>query len=204
MDERLLRRPVIVFDVGNVLVRFNGRDIAKGFGLSDTLYRAVFESGLWLWLDTGLMTTGELARQMCDAAHTSARSDYLLIAELLEHFDRVQIPLSGSLLLPELRRAGKRLYYLTNYGTPVFERTMERFPFFSCFDGGVVSSHVHMIKPMPRIYEYLCEKYGFRPQDALFVDDSEENVRTAEKLGFEGWRFEATPVSGQEGWAKNA
>ena len=206
MDERLMRHPVIVFDIGNVLVRFDRQEIARAFGLSDALYRGIFESGLWLWLDTGLMTVGEIAKLMCEAAHTSSRSDYLLTAELLEHFDRVMQPLSGTLLLPELKKAGKRLYYLTNYGTPVIERTMERFPFFSYFDGGVISSHEHLIKPMPRIYQLLCEKYGFRPQDAVFIDDNADNIHAAEQLGFEVWQFFGQPLTdlGQEGRAKNA
>ena len=201
MDERLQRHQVIVFDVGNVIIGFDRREIAEGFGLSEALYRGVFESGLWMWLDTGLMTTGELARLMCEAAHTSRREDFLLLEELLEHFDRIQRPMTGSLLLPELKQAGKRLYYLTNYGTPMIERAMARFPFFQLFDGGVISSHVHMIKPMPRIYEHLCEKYGFRPQDALYIDDNEDNVRAAVQLGFEGWLFEGKPVpdDSQEG-----
>ena len=190
MDERLARHPVIVFDIGDVLVRFEIRQIARDFGLSDALRSGVFDSGLWIWLDTGLVTTGELAKMMCEAAHTSSRADFLRVTDLLEHFDRSLEALPASLMLPELKKAGRRLYYLSNFGTPVIERTMARFPFFSCFDGGVISSHVHMIKPMPRIYEHLCEKYGFRPQDAVFIDDNADNIRTAEKLGFGVWHYE--------------
>lgn len=194
MDERLIHHDVIVFDVGNVLVQFDPVRISEGFGLSDALYRGVFESGLWPWIDTGLMTTGELAEMMCQAAHTDSRDDYLKVSYLLENFDQMERPYSGSLLLPELKQAGKKLYYLTNYSTPVFERTMARFPFFGYFDGGVVSSHVHAVKPMPRIYEILCEKYGFKPQDALFVDDNADNIAAAEKLGFAVWQFSGEPI----------
>ena len=149
MDERLLRHDVIVFDVGNVLVEFDPKRIAAGFGFSDALYRGVFESGLWFWMDTGLLTVGKLARMMCDAAHTDSLEDYLQVCELLEHFDRYERLYSGSLLLPELKRVGKKLYYLTNYGTPMFERTMKHFPIFDYFDGGVVSGRENILKPMP-------------------------------------------------------
>ena len=194
MDERLLRHDVIVFDVGNVLVHFDPRVIAAGFGFSEALYRGVFESGLWLWMDSGLMTVGQLADLMCAAAHTDSREDYLKVADLLENFVEHERPLTGSLLLPELGQAGKKLYYLTNYSTPQFERTMARFPFFRYFDGGVISGREHIMKPMPRIYELLCERYGFRPQDALFIDDNPDNIAAARKLGFDVWQFAGTPI----------
>lgn len=198
MDERLIQHDVIVFDVGNVLVHFDPVKIAKGFGLSDALFKGVFESGLWSWIDTGLMTTGELARLMCEAAHSTSREDYLKVSCLLENFDQMMCPYTGSLLLPELKQAGKRLYYLTNYSTPVFERTMARFPLFKYFDGGVVSSRVHAIKPMPRIYEILCEQYGFKPQDAVFIDDNADNIAAAKKLGFAVWQFAGEPIESNE------
>ena len=194
MDERLIRHDVIVFDVGNVLVRFDPRRIAARFGLSDALYRGIFESGLWLWMDTGLITVGALADLMCQAAHTDSPEDYLKAADVMENFVDTETPLTGSLLLPQLKQAGKKLYYLSNYANPQFERTMAKFPFFRYFDGGVVSGREHIIKPMPRIYELLCERYGFRPQDALFVDDNAENIAAAEKLGFDVWQFKGEPI----------
>ncbi len=196
MDERLLRHDVIVFDVGNVLVSFDRRRIADGFGLDEALYHAVFDSGIWLWMDTGLMTVGAVADLMCRAAHRDSLEDYLKVCRLLENFPDYEQLCSGSLLLPQLKQSGKRLYYLTNYGTPMFERTQARFPFFQLFDGGVVSAREHVIKPMPRIYELLCERYGFQPEDALFVDDHPENVRAAQQLGFDVWHFQGTPIEG--------
>ena len=190
MDERLLRHEVLVFDVGNVLVRFDPREIADSFGLSDALYRGVFESGLWFWMDTGLMTEETLARMMCEAAHTSSEEDLARVTELLHDFVRVETALPISSLLPELRQAGKRLYYLSNYGPAAFDKTMKRFPFFQLFDGGVVSGREHILKPMPRIYELLCERCHFRPEEALFIDDNSDNIRAAEKLGFHTWLFE--------------
>ena len=64
---------------------------------------------------------------------------------------------------------------------------MERFPFFEYFDGGVVSAREHIIKPMPAIYRLLCRRYGFSPEEALFIDDSEVNTEAARKEGFSVW-----------------
>ena len=90
----------------------------------------------------------------------------------------------------EKKEQGKKLYYLSNYSSPAFERTMTRFPFFSLFDGGIVSAREHMVKPMPAIYLLLCERYGFSPEDALFVDDSGANTEAARRLGFSVWQYQ--------------
>ena len=187
MDPRLQAKNILVFDVGNVLVRFDPRTISEAFGLPPALEEAVFGTGLWAWIDTGLMGTGDLARLMCRTVPTDSREDYLLVSRLLDEFYRFLVPLAPSLWLPELKAAGKKLYYLTNYASPAFEKTMERFPFFEYFDGGVVSAREHIIKPMPAIYRLLCRRYGFSPEEALFIDDSEVNTEAARKEGFSVW-----------------
>lgn len=187
MDPRLQEKDILVFDVGNVLVRFDHRMISEGFGLPPALEEAVFGTGLWAWIDSGLMCTGDLARLMCRTVPTESREDYLLVCRLLDEFYRFLVPLAPSLWLPELKAAGKKLYYLSNYSSPAFERTMERFPFFQAFDGGVVSAHEHIIKPMPAVYRLLCRRYGFSPEDALFIDDNEANCEAARKEGFSVW-----------------
>ena len=51
----------------------------------------------------------------------------------------------------------------------------------------MVSAHEHIIKPMPAIYRLLCRRYGFSPEDALFIDDNEANCEAARKEGFSVW-----------------
>ena len=164
MDQRLQEKDIVVFDVGNVLLRFDPKSIAKEFGLSPRLEEAVFGTGLWAWI------------------------------RLLDEFYRFLVPLAPSLWLPELKAAGKKLYYLTNFSSPAFERTLERFPFFEAFDGGVVSSHERIVKPMPAIYRLLCRRYGFSPKDALFIDDNPENTKAAQQEGFAVWTLRGEDI----------
>jgi len=192
VDKRLLEKDILVFDVGNVLVRFDPKIIAKGFfkpEKAQQLFSGVFESGLWPLIDTGLINTGALARLMCEAAHTDDIRDYLTVCDLLDNFCEHECALKMSEQIPALKAMGKRLYYLSNYATPAFERTMARFPFFSLFDGGVVSSHEHVCKPAPRIFQILCERYGFQPHDALFIDDTLSNIEAARREGFAVWHY---------------
>lgn len=57
------------------------------------------------------------------------------------------------------------------------------------FDGVMVSSDVHLIKPDTRIYELLCRTYDLKPQECIFIDDRPENVEAAERVGMKGIVF---------------
>ena len=141
----------MLFRSGNVLVRFDPRLISDGFGLPPRLEEAIFGTGLWSWSDSGLISTEELARLMCGFAGETDDTDVLTCQTVLEDFCRFMKPLEPASWLQDLKAAGKKLYYLTNYGAAAFEKTVERFSFFRYFDGGVVSSNVRMVKPMPAI-----------------------------------------------------
>ena len=54
------------------------------------------------------------------------------------------------------------------------------------FDGVMVSSDVHLIKPDARIYELLCSTYDLKPEECVFIDDRPENVAAAERVGMKG------------------
>ncbi|MCH5247864.1 MAG: HAD family phosphatase [Muribaculaceae bacterium] len=53
------------------------------------------------------------------------------------------------------------------------------------FDGIVTSFEAHCVKPHPEIFEYTIEKLKIKPEETIFLDDSQQNLDTARKLGFE-------------------
>lgn len=60
----------------------------------------------------------------------------------------------------------------------------------SCFDGVVVSAFEHVMKPDPKIYEILLERYGLTADECIFIDDRKDNIEAAGKLGFDTFLFE--------------
>ena len=48
-----------------------------------------------------------------------------------------------------------------------------------------------MTKPDPNFFKRFLEKYQLDPEDCIFVDDTPENVETANKLGFKGIVYES-------------
>lgn len=52
------------------------------------------------------------------------------------------------------------------------------------YDVVIDSSQCGLIKPDPAIFELACTQAGYTPQQILLVDDTRENVATAETLGW--------------------
>jgi 2-haloacid dehalogenase len=92
-------------------------------------------------------------------------------------------------LLAELRARGVRLLALTNWSQQTFPIARQRFAFLQWFEGIVVSGEERLIKPDPRIYQRLLERYAVDPSTALYIDDSARNVAAAESLRMHGWWF---------------
>lgn len=174
----------IVFDLGNVLLSFVPSEylIKKNYpdNIRNTILRDIFQSTEWKMLDNGDITVPEAIESI--AAKSSLKREEIA---LVFNFRRdIMFPLDDNAkLLPELRKQGYKLYYLSNFPLDVFQEIKNDFYFFRHFDGGIISAEVRLSKPDIRFYEYLIGKYSLNPSESLFIDDVEENVRAAEKAG---------------------
>lgn len=177
----------IIFDLGNVLVSFmpseffnkkNYPENIKAIILSD-----IFGSKEWAMLDNGEITTPE-------AIEAIALKSSLNKEEITHVFNlRVELmfPLDENVkLLQGLKKRGFRLYFLSNFPIDIFEEIRSGYYFFKYFDGGIISAEVKYSKPNNRIYEILLEKYSLIPEECLFIDDLEVNVKAAKIAGMKG------------------
>ena len=79
---------------------------------------------------------------------------------------------------------------ITNIDRHSFEVGQKEWPgFYEQFDPVIASCNVKMIKPNPRIYQLALEKIGCKEQEAVFIDDTEEFIQAAEKLGIHSILF---------------
>jgi 2-haloacid dehalogenase len=53
----------------------------------------------------------------------------------------------------------------------------------------LLSGEARLLKPDPRIFQLLFEKYDIDPADAVYLDDHARNVETARALGMRGMHF---------------
>ena len=183
---------IVVFDLGNVLVRWDRR----------LLYEQVIEDPVVLdWFLDHVLTLDENAvldrgTPLADMTADLARRhpDH---AELIGLFGDRWIETIGGVidgtlaLLRELVARDRRCYALSNWGADTFDQVVDRFPWFELFDGLVISGREGVVKPDPEIFRVLCARYRFEPAEALFVDDSVANIAAADRLGFATVLFES-------------
>ena len=180
----------IVFDLGGVLLEFEPERYLKGLfrdgAMCRQLHEAIFQSELWLELDRGSVTTGEVVTAL-SRRNPGFQKD---IALILSHWDSILIPIEGTVsILEELERAGFKLYALSNFPLAAFEKVCRRYHFFKHFDGFVISSKIGYIKPEPEIYQYLLKKYSLMAEKTLFIDDRPVNLAPAREMGIKTIHF---------------
>ena len=77
------------------------------------------------------------------------------------------------------------MYILSNMQVHAWEYLNKTHPCFSLCTGVVVSCDTGLIKPDPKIYEYLTERFSLKADECIFIDDMAENVSAARACGWE-------------------
>jgi HAD superfamily hydrolase (TIGR01509 family) len=65
----------------------------------------------------------------------------------------------------------------------------EEFDLYSHFNHKFLSYKLKMQKPSKRMYTYVLKKLKIKPEEALFIDDKEANLRVARELGIKCIQF---------------
>ena len=184
------RIDTVIFDLGNVLIGWDPR----------RLYRQLIDDEAQMEWFLREVCNHEWNEQQ-DAGRPWAEGTALLRARFPEHAELIDAyhlrwketlvgPIEDSVaVLAELKARGVRLLALTNWSQETFPVALQLYPFLQWFEGIVVSGEERLVKPDPRIYRRLLERYTVDPANALYIDDSARNVAMAEALGMHGWWF---------------
>lgn len=88
-------------------------------------------------------------------------------------------------VLRKLEHSSYELFGLTNWSAETFPYALENYDFFKIFkDKIVVSGTEKLIKPDPKIFELLLDRYQIKAEESVFIDDNIKNIETALNLGF--------------------
>ncbi len=180
-----------MFDLGGVLIDWNPRH----------LYRKLFagDEDATEWFLANVCTAEWNARQDAGRSFADAVAELMPRhadkADLIEAYGRrfdemIAGVIEGTVdILAALKRAGVPRYALTNWSAETFPPQRKRFEFLSWFDGIVVSGQEGVIKPDPRIFRILLERYRIASREAVFIDDNPDNAAAATGLGMHGIHF---------------
>lgn len=180
----------VVFDVGNVIVRWSPLEITRlTFGELDDLEtqaRSIFQSTIWLDLNKGFLTENEAKLRYQQELDLSS----LECDRLFYYVKQTQILLYGSIdLIKQVKRAGYAVYALTDNVVEIVEYLKATYEFWPLFDGATVSAELGMLKPQPEIYQALLSNNGLEASETVFIDDMPYNVEGAKAVGITGIQF---------------
>lgn len=184
------RIEAVVFDIGNVLVRWDRR----------LPYVDRFDDPAELdWF------MDEVIPLRWHAEHDAGRSAAELVAERSALFpayaqhihdwfarfnESIPGPVPGSPeLVEQLHAAGLPLYAITNFGADTWAGFRPTFPLLDRFGDIVVSGIEKLAKPDPAIYALAAQRFGHAPGAMLFIDDSLPNVIAARDCGWHAHHF---------------
>jgi 2-haloacid dehalogenase len=186
-----VRRSVAVFDLGGVLLDWNPRHLYRKLFAGD---EAAMEHFLANVCTTEWNQRQDAGRPFADAVRElmPGHADKLHLIEAFgQRFDEmIAGPVAGVVeVLAELKERGVPLYALSNWSAETFPPQRSRFAFLAWFDGIVISGMEGVMKPDPRIFRILCERYRLAPESAVFIDDVAANAQAASALGIQGIHF---------------
>jgi 2-haloacid dehalogenase len=185
------RPTAVVFDLGNVLIRWDPHPaVAAGVGSDEAtrfLTAADFDFLAWNHRQDG-------GRPWPEAEDDVARSHPHWHRHALAyraHFERSLLgPVEDNVsVLQDLAAAGTPLFALTNWSTELFPHALARFDFLGLFSDIVVSGAEGVAKPEPAIFEVLARRTGRSLAELVFIDDSPANVAAASAAGLDAIRF---------------
>lgn len=172
----------VVLDMGNVLLAYDPNvildKICEDENEKAIIYRELFCGEEWIMGDYGTIKNAErfdgVSKRVPTHLHDKLRA-------CVADWDICMKPVNKAQeFCKTVRDKGYNVYVLSNACNKFYEYFPRYFD-LEFFDGVVVSSDIHMIKPDVRIYEYLLKKYNLKPEECLFIDDREENVEGALK-----------------------
>ncbi len=180
----------IVFDIGNVLVKFGWHDFIENLGYTGAMLERIADATvrdpLWNEIDRGVMTEEEILAGFIKndpEIEEELRIFYRNFSGMLVEFDYAKD------WICELKNAGFKVYCLSNMSHKAVRECTEVFDFLPLLDGYVLSCDINCCKPEKEIYDFLFNKYDLAAAECVFIDDLEANIEAAKRIGMEGIIF---------------
>ena len=182
----------VVFDFGQVLVHFEPSYMVGKY-VQETedkplLEDVLFDRLYWDRLDEGTITDEEVLA----ACQKRIPQRLWAVAEKIYYNWIYNIPeIDG---MSELIRwvrddYGKRVFLLSNISKYFADHEGE-IPVLKHFERKIFSARCGKVKPNREIFEHLCKECDILPNETLFVDDSEKNIKGAQNFGIKGYLFD--------------
>ncbi len=181
----------VVFDVGRVIVQWELR----------ALFAKLIDDPSELdWFLTHVVTEEwhfqHDAGRPLDEMVPERQREFPQYAELIDAYaerflETIPGPVPGTApLIEALAKRGTALFAITNFGAEFWQMFLPTQPVLNHFSDIVVSGEERLAKPDPAIFALAAKRFGYQPQDMLFIDDNAANIEAAAGLGWQVHLFQ--------------
>ena len=181
-------KPFIAFDLGNVLLPFDHMKACRALGAMYSLdphyvYERIFESGIEKAFELGNLSPSDFTRECSNALNVNLKED-----DLVDAWSDIFSPDPEMEQLVEELADNADLCLISNTNSWHYNLVLREFPFVAKFPRRLLSYKMHKMKPDPEVFR-LALRWVQSGQTNIFIDDIEENVKSAAAVGFSAIHF---------------
>ena len=183
----------VIFDLGGVILRTMDQrprqDLAARLGVKlFDLYNLVFDSETARLATVGKLSTREHWQEIGSRFNLNETDLEVFIQQFWggDRLDHTLIETIRSL------RSSYKTALLSNAWDNLHALVHDTWQIADAFDELVISAEVGLAKPDHRIFHLALARLGVAPQQAVFVDDFNENVTAARWLGMRAIHFSSS------------
>lgn len=190
----------IVFDIGNVIVRWDPYLIVeRAFGADRTnadFVRSIFPGeNVWLPLNKGEISAEQAMQRYRDKLNFSEAETDKLWQNVLASMDLIPGTVA---MMDQLIKNGYRLFALSDNVHEIVSYLKSEYDFWSRFEGVVISAEVALLKPDSQIYRHLLDTFDLNAEETVFMDDMQKNVDRAKSVGMAAMQFSTADQAKRE------
>ncbi len=187
----------IIFDFGGVLFEIDYHRPVKAFaelGYTDfeAIYTQANQNPIFDLLETGKVSNDEFMKFLHSFVPNASKKDVdeawnCILLHIMP--DQVEV-------VKKAKSYGYRTFLLSNTNAihvAEFEKMiankMNIHDFRASFEKIYYSNVIGIKKPYPETYQQICEWNNLKPEETLFIDDSLQHVKGAEKAGLRAYHL---------------
>ncbi|MFS4470361.1 HAD family hydrolase [Chryseobacterium sp. T20] len=176
----------IIFDFGGVLMDWNPRYYFKDY-FNDNEKMEYFLENI---AQDEWNIEQDRGRSLAEGTEIQVKKFPEWEKEIRAFYDNWTVMLKSDIpqnveVLRKLKNTEYNLFGLTNWSEETFPYALENYDFFQIFEGKIVVSGTEkLIKPDPKIWHVLLERYNIKAEESVFIDDNTKNIEMAKSLGF--------------------
>ena len=187
----------IIFDLGGVVINLDYEKTTKAFealGLTNfnDLYSQAAQSGLFDAFEKGECSVQYFINKVLDYLPTGTQANQVVEAWNAMILD---FPVENLELLKRLQ-GEKRMFLLSNTNEIHIQKVhhhlqqaSEEKTLHPYFEKVYFSSDIGMRKPDSEIFEFVVQEQGLNPARTLFIDDTEQHILGAQKVGIQTYHL---------------